>query len=1495
MLQNYIEQLCDTALWENQTVYSKHPNFTPCFQATYLIGGPCLLIWFIAPLWFYMLTRQTTETLKISVLFILKNIVTVGLICIEVFRLVYALMKDEKTVYIISPTFLIMTYVLVLILVHFERIKGLRSSTLIFAFWGLLAITNLITARSQYLIYYVEPEKFDFLKWMTFTVFYVLVWVNLVLSLFSEKVKKPNLDSEEKVLPENYVSLLSRLCFWWINDLILTGYKRDLTKEDLWKVEETEASEHLTRKLEIAWNKTSRKYIRDLNNTNNESIRFKNKSSLYGNGTADEEIKLTDTLETSYKGGKMSKKPSFGMCLSRVYAGKFLAGSFIKLIQDILLFVGPVILDKLLTFVKDKDQNITVGFFYTGLLFVSSLVQSFALQHYFHRMFIVGTRIKTSISNLVYKKSLRLLTSARKTTTVGEMTNLVAVNAQMIGELTTYLNVIWSAPFQITVAMIMLWQYLGVAALIGVSTIVIFIPLNIYIGNKTKKIQLTKLKQQDSRIKMMNEILSGIKILKFYGWELSFKDIIGTIRSKELNYLKKMGLLSISSSFLWTCAPLVITIVSFGAFLFLNDSDKFTPNVVFVSLSLFNILRFPLTVLPGIISALISARVSLTRISNFLLKEEINDNDISNVDIPDVAVRCENVDLGWDNTTPLFKDFNLEVQKGKLIAVVGSVGSGKSSLLSGLLGEMNKLNDGLINLNGRTAYVPQQAWIQNETVKNNILFGSPYDENFYKQVLKSCSLISDLRIMPAGDATEIGEKGINLSGGQKQRISLARSLYASADIYMLDDPLSAVDSHVGKHIFDQVIGPNGFLNKKTRIFVTNSLGFLPQVDEVIVLENGRVVEQGKYDELIAKNGAFASFIKTHVNDKVAEENVVEDHDEKLDSVVPKSPESKIPSQSVRSLNQPSKNDKAGEKITVKEKIETGSVKFSVLMEYFKACGLPMLIFFIVTYSISNVASVGSNLFLSKWSNNSDNYDKYLYFILFSLIGIGQCIFTIFSDLLFLYMTYGAAKILHNSMLHSILRSTMEFFESTPSGRIINRFSKDIDAAERAIPESFKSLSRCMFHVLFTVLVIASSTPWFLVTLVPIVIVYILVQRYFVASMRQLKRMESASKSPIFSHFSETLTGVTTIRAYNAQNRFIKMMESHVDENLLYVFPNNISNRWLALRLELIGNLIAVFASFFAVLARNSISAGIVGLSITYSLNVSQTLNWLVRMSADFETNITSVERIKEYCETPHEAEYSIPETKPDDEWPQNGEIIFNNYSVKYREELDNVLSNINAVVKPSEKIGIVGRTGAGKSSLTLSLFRILEKSSGKISIDNVEIKNIGLHDLRHKLTIIPQDPVIFSGSIRMNLDPFNKSKDDDLWRALELAGLKDYVFGLDKKLDYECSEGGENLSVGQRQLICLARALLRKTKILILDEATASIDHQTDKQIQVTIRKQFADCTVLTIAHRLNTIMDSSRILVLEKGKIVEFDTPQNLLKNKNGIFYSMTKDAGLI
>ncbi|GFN98305.1 multidrug resistance-associated protein 1 [Plakobranchus ocellatus] len=489
----------------------------------------------------------------------------------------------------------------------------------------------------------------------------------------------------------------------------------------------------------------------------------------------------------------------------------------------------------------------------------------------------------------------------------------------------------------------------------------------------------------------------------------------------------------------------------------------------------------------------------------------------------------------------------------------------------------------------------------------------------------------------------------------------------------------------------------------------------------------------------------------------------------------------------------------------------------------------------------------------------------------------------------------AANLLHLGLLANILASPMSFFDTTPIGRIVNRFSKDVDTVDVVIPLISGMFLMCVFQTLSTLLVISLSTPMFLMVIFPLLCFYYFVQRFYVATSRQLKRLESVSRSPIYSHFGETVTGAVTIRAYGQEQRFIKDSQTKVDDNQICYYPSIVANRWLAIRLEVVGNLIIFFASLFAVLGREDLSPGIVGLSITYAMNVTQTLNWMVRMTCELETNIVAVERIKEYTETPTEAAWVIEHNRPSSNWPDKGEVQFKDYQLRYREGLDLVLKGITCNIASGEKVGIVGRTGAGKSSLTMALFRIIEAAGGQIVLDGMDISTIGLHDLRSKITIIPQDPVLFSGTLRMNVDPFGRYSDEQVWSALEHAHLKTFVSGLAEGLLFECSEGGENLSVGQRQLVCLARALLRKTQLLILDEATAAVDLETDDLIQATIRTEFEECTVLTIAHRLNTIMDYTRIMVLDAGQIKEFKSPQALLEDTNSIFHGMAKDAGLV
>uniref|UniRef100_G1LRR0 Multidrug resistance-associated protein 1 n=1 Tax=Ailuropoda melanoleuca TaxID=9646 RepID=G1LRR0_AILME len=1210
-----------------------------------------------------------------------------------------------------------------------------------------------------------------------------------------------------------------------------------------------------------------------------------------------------------------------------------------KALHDLMMFAGPEILKLLINFVNDQKAPDWQGYFYTALLFVSACLQTLVLHQYFHICFVSGMRIKTAVIGAVYRKALVITNSARKSSTVGEIVNLMSVDAQRFMDLATYINMVWSAPLQVILALYLLWLNLGPSVLAGVAVMILMVPLNAVMAMKTKTYQVAHMKSKDSRIKLMNEILNGIKVLKLYAWELAFKDKVLAIRQEELKVLKKSAYLAAVGTFTWVCTPFLVALSTFAVYVTVNKNNILDAQKAFVSLALFNILRFPLNILPVVISSIVQASVSLKRLRIFLSHEELEPDSIERRPIKDGgganSISVKNATFTWARSEPpTLSGITFSIPEGSLVAVVGQVGCGKSSLLSALLAEMDKV-EGHVAVKGSVAYVPQQAWIQNDSLRENILFGRQLQERYYNAVIEACALLPDLEILPSGDRTEIGEKGVNLSGGQKQRVSLARAVYCDSDIYLFDDPLSAVDAHVGKHIFENVIGPKGMLRNKTRLLVTHGISYLPQVDVILVMTGGKISEMGSYQELLARDGAFAEFLRTYASgeQEQAEHDdggkMVDEEGEGLTSVSSPGKEVKqmdngmlVTDVAGKQLKRQLSNSsfysgdvgrhhtsaaelrKAGAenehawKLVEADKAQTGQVKLSVYWDYMKAIGLFISFLSIFLFLCNNVAALASNYWLSLWTddpivNGTQEHTK-IRLSVYGALGISQGVSVFGYSMAVSIGGIFASRRLHVDLLQNVLRSPMSFFERTPSGNLVNRFSKELDTVDSMIPQVIKMFMGSLFSVIGACIIILLATPIAAIIIPPLGLIYFLVQRFYVASSRQLKRLESVSRSPVYSHFNETLLGVSVIRAFEEQERFIRQSDLKVDENQKAYYPSIVANRWLAVRLECVGNCIVLFAALFAVISRHSLSAGLVGLSVSYSLQVTTYLNWLVRMSSEMETNIVAVERLKEYSETEKEAPWRVEEMTPPSDWPQVGRVEFRDYGLRYRENLDLVLKNINITIDGGEKVGIVGRTGAGKSSLTLGLFRINESAEGEIIVDNINIAKIGLHDLRFKITIIPQDPVLFSGSLRMNLDPFSRYSDEEVWTSLELAHLKDFVSGLPDKLNHECAEGGENLSVGQRQLVCLARALLRKTKILVLDEATAAVDLETDDLIQSTIRTQFEDCTVLTIAHRLNTIMDYTRVIVLDKGEIRECGQPSALLQQR-GLFYSMAKDAGLV
>ncbi|KAF4093148.1 hypothetical protein AMELA_G00028850 [Ameiurus melas] len=1500
-------------LWDwNRTWRAQNPDVTPCFQNTVLIWIPCFYLWLFAPFYFLYLKSHNRGYICMSRLNKAKTVTGLLLWIICWSDVFYAFWERGHRaavapVYLVSPTLLGITMLLATFFIQYERMKGVQSSGVMLNFWLVALVCATVTFRSKILQALDEPAAIDLFRYTTFYIYYALLLISLILScisdqlpLFSPAVKDPN------PCPEAGASFLSRISFWWITGLMMRGYKKPLEEKDLWSLNPDDESQMVVPQLVRRWNHECNKGKRPEDKAVYSPKRSTKAEEKDGQPIEESEILIS-------KASQKTREPSLFLALCRTFGPYFLISFVYKIIHDVLMFVGPEILRLLIQFVNDSSAPSWHGYFYTALLFVCTCIQTLILQRYFHVCFVSGMRLRTAIVGAVYRKALVITNAARRTSTVGEIVNLMSVDAQRFMDLITYINMIWSAPLQVILALYFLWQNLGPSVLAGVAVMVLMVPVNAVIAMKTKTYQVAQMKSKDSRIKLMNEVLNGIKVLKLYAWELAFKDKVSQIRESELRVLKKAAYLAAVSTFTWVCAPFLVALSTFAVYVLVDENNILDAQKAFVSLALFNILRFPLNMLPMVISSMVQASVSLKRLRVFLSHEELEEDSVDRRAVtgaPD-SVRIVDGTFSWSkDDPPALKRINVCIPEGALVAVVGQVGSGKSSLLSTLLGEMHK-QEGFVSVKGSVAYVPQQAWIQNATLKENIVFGQQMKESYYWRVLEACALLPDLEILPGGDDTEIGEKGVNLSGGQKQRVSLARAVYCGCSVYLLDDPLSAVDAHVGKHIFEKVIGPQGLLQGHTRVLVTHGLSFLPQVDLILVMEDGQIREAGSYTELLDRNAAFAEFLRSHTNTEQEEESegVGDTAPQKtLENGGPAPPlrQSQVSLNAGTAKQKTESNDvneqktKSADaaKLTEADKAKTGRVKLAVFWEYMKAIGVCLSIFSILLFLVHHVASLGSNYWLSLWTDdpviNGTQPNRDMRLGVYGALGLSQGIAVFCYSISVSIGGILASRYLHETMLHNVLRSPMSFFERTPSGNLVNRFSKETDTIDSVIPSIIKMFMGSMFNVLGSCAVILIATPLVAIIILPLGLFYFFVQRFYVASSRQLKRLESVSRSPVYTHFSETLLGTSVIRAFGVQKRFIGESDRRVDHNQKAYFPSIVANRWLAVRLEFVGNCIVMFAAFFAVIARDSLSPGIVGLSISYALQVTASLNWLVRMSSEMETNIVAVEKVKEYEETEKEAEWRLEKSSVPAGWPTGGHIEIRNFGLRYRQDLDLAVRDISVTIEGGEKVGIVGRTGAGKSSLTLGLFRIIEAAQGEISIDGVNIAELGLHELRSRITIIPQDPVLFSGSLRMNLDPFDGYSDEEVWKALELAHLKTFVSGLQEKLNHECSEGGENLSLGQRQLVCLARALLRKTKILVLDEATAAVDVETDELIQSTIRTQFEECTVLTIAHRLNTIMDYTRVLVLDKGQMVEFDSPSSLIA-KRGIFYRMAKDSGLV
>ncbi|XVF77148.1 hypothetical protein PTKIN_Ptkin14bG0017600 [Pterospermum kingtungense] len=1257
----------------------------------------------------------------------------------------------------------------------------------------------------------------------------------------------------ETVTPYSKAGIFSLLTFSWLGPLIAEGNKKTLDLEDVPQLDK------------------------------NDSVvgafpKFRNR------------IESADSEGTGVTTLKLAKALFFLAWKDILWTALF------AFIYSVASYVGPYLIDTFVQYLNGQRVFKYEGYLLVTAFFAGKLAESLCQRRWFFKLQQVGLRMRAVLVAMIYNKGLTLSCQSKQSHTSGEIINFMTVDAERVGDFTWYIHDLWMVALQVALALSILYKNLGLASIVAFFATVIAMLANIPLAKMLEKFQDKLMESKDKRMKATSEILRNMRILKLQGWEMKFLSKIIRLRNVEEGWLKRFVYTNAMCSFVFWVAPSFVSVATFGACILLRiplDSGK-----ILSALATFRILQMPIVSLPDSISMLAQTKVSLDRIASFLRLDDLQFDVVEKLPrgSSDTAVEIVEGNFSWDlsSSTTTLKDINLKVFHGMKVAVCGTVGSGKSSLLSCILGELPKIS-GTVKLCGTKAYVAQSPWIQSGKIEENILFGKEMDRERYNKVLEACTLNKDLEILSFGDQTIIGERGINLSGGQKQRVQIARALYQDADIYLFDDPFSAVDAHTGSHLYKEVL--LGILSSKTVIYVTHQVEFLSTADLILVMKDGRITQAGKYNDILNSGTDLMELVGAHKKALSALDSVEMGPVSEIDISQADGAMGSVNEKAQKEGNQSNgtgKVDDIGPKgqLVQEEEREKGKVGFSVYWKYITtAYGGALVPLFLLALILFQIFQIGSNYWMAWASPVSADVKplvgRFTLIMVYFALAIASA-FSIFSrNMLLITAGYKTATLLFRKMHLCIFRAPMSFFDSTPSGRILNRASTDQSAVDMNIPYQVGAFVSAIVQLLGVIAVMSQVAWQIFILFIPVIAACIWYQQYYISSARELSRLVGVCKAPVIQHFAETILGATTIRSFDKESRFQEknmILNDAYSRPKFHVFG---AMEWLCFRLDMLSSITFAFSLFFLIsIPGGVIDPAIAGLAVTYGLNLNMLQALLVWTLCNMENKIISVERMIQYSSIPNEPALVIETNRPDRSWPSHGEVDILDLQVRYAPHMPLVLRGLTCTFQGGLKTGIVGRTGSGKTTLIQTLFRIVEPAAGQIIIDGVNISTIGLHDLRSSLSIIPQDPTMFEGTIRSNLDPLEEYTDEQIWE------VGSFIVFYDWNLQSSTfTENGDNWSMGQRQLVCLGRVLLKKSKILVLDEATASVDTATDNMIQTTIREHFSDCTVLTIAHRITSVLDSDMVLLLSNGLIEEYDSPARLLENKSSSFAQLVAE----